>query len=361
MRSSSGAIGKEKYEALKLKELGEKLKKLDAQYPRLSTAMTLAESGENSPTHVRIRGNWTEKGEQVSPATPASLPPLQHGKDRLALAKWLVSRDNPLTARVTVNRLWQELFGRGLVRTSEDFGMQSEKPTHPKLLDWLASEFMDNGWSIKHIVRLIVTSAAYRQSSDSRPDLNTVDPSNHLIARQSRLRLPAELLRDSALQVSGLLNDTIGGESIKPPQPEGVADLQYSMKWEETKDRSKYRRGIYVFVQRSATYPLLMSFDAPDRTVSCARRETSNTPLQALNLMNDPVFVEAAQALAARILQQPEASRIDFAFRLCYARSPSPRERDTILTYLEQRRPLEAGWFGVSRALINADEFLTRE
>ena len=239
--------------------------------------------------------------------------------------------------------------------------MQSEKPTHPKLLDWLASEFMDNGWSMKHIVRLIVTSAAYRQSSDSRPDLNTVDPSNHLIARQSRFRLPAELLRDSALQVSGLLNDAIGGESIKPPQPEGVADLQYSMKWEETKDRSKYRRGIYVFVQRSATYPLLMSFDAPDRTVSCARRETSNTPLQALNLMNDPVFVEAAQALAARILQQPEASRIDFAFRLCYARSPSPRERDTILTYLEQRRPLEAGWFGASRALINADEFLTRE
>ena len=176
---------------------------------------------------------------------------------------------------------------------------------------------MDNGWSIKHIVRLIVTSAAYRQSSDARPDLNTVDPSNHLIARQSRFRLPAELLRDSALQVSGLLNDAIGGESIKPPQPEGVADLQYSMKWEETKDRSKYRRGIYVFVQRSATYPLLMSFDAPDRTVSCARRETSNTPLQALNLMNDPVFVEAAQALAARILQQPEASRIDFAFRLC--------------------------------------------
>jgi hypothetical protein len=133
------------------------------------------------------------------------------------------------------------------------------------------------------------------------------------------------------------------------------------MKWEETKDRSKYRRGIYVFVQRSATYPLLMSFDAPDRTVSCARRETSNTPLQALNLMNDPVFVEAAQALASRILQQPEASRIDFAFQLCYARSPSPRERDTILTYLEQRRPLKAGWFGASRALMNADEFLTRE
>jgi hypothetical protein len=361
VKSSSGAIGKEKYDALKLKELGEKLKKLDEKYPRLSTAMTLAESGQHLPTYVRIRGNWTEKGEAVSPATPASLPPPKGGTDRLALAKWLVSQENPLTARVTVNRLWQELFGRGLVRTSDDFGVRSEEPTHPALLDWLASEFMDGGWSVKHIVRLMVMSAVYRQASDARPDLATIDPNNTLLARQSRFRLPAELVRDSALEVSGLLNDTIGGESIKPPQPEGVAELQYSMKWEETKDRSKYRRGVYVFVQRSAIYPLLMSFDAPDRTVSCARRETSNTPLQALNLMNDPVFTEAAQALAARILQQPEANRIDFAFRLCFARSPSARERDTIMTYLERRRPVETGWFGASRALLNADEFLTRE
>ena len=361
VKSSSGAIGKEKYDGLKLKELSEKLKKLEEKYPRLSTAMTLAEDNQRLPTHVRIRGNWSEKGDEVTPGTPASLPPLKEGTDRLALAKWLVARENPLTARVTVNRLWQELFGRGLVRTSEDFGAQSEQPTHPELLDWLAAEFMDRGWSVKHMVRLIVTSATYRQASDARPDLATVDPANTLLARQSRYRLPAELIRDSALHVSGLLNDSIGGQSVKPPQPEGVADLQYSMKWEETKDRNKYRRGIYVFVQRTANYPLLMNFDAPDRTVSCARRETSNTPLQPLNLMNDPAFVEAAQALAARILLEPASNRIDFAFQLCYARSPSPQERDIILSYLNRRKPEEAGWFGASRSLLNSDEFLTRE
>ena len=175
------------------------------------------------------------------------------------------------------------------------------------------------------MVRLIVTSATYRQASDARPDLATVDPANTLLARQSRFRLPAELIRDSALHVSGLLNDSIGGESVKPPQPEGVADLQYSMKWEETKDRNKYRRGIYVFVQRTANYPLLMNFDAPDRTVSCARRETSNTPLQPLNLMNDPAFVEAAQALAARILLEPrvEPHRLRFSALLCSLSQPT--------------------------------------
>lgn len=361
VRSSSGAIGKEKFEQLKLKELGEKLKLLDEKYPRLSTAMTLEEGTQQTPTHVRIRGNWSEKGEEVTPGTPESLPPSREGRNRLALARWIVSRENPLTARVTVNRIWQEMFGRGLVATSEDFGMQSQKPTHPELLDWLATEFRERGWSIKQIVRLIATSGAYRRSSEVRPDLAAVDPSNTLLARQSRFRLSAELIRDSALQVSGLLNDAVGGESIKPPQPEGVADLQYSMKWEETKDRNKYRRGLYVFVQRTAIYPLLMNFDAPDRTVSCARREVSNTPLQPLNLMNDPAFVEAAQALAALILEQPPASRIDFAFQRCYSRPPTGRERDLLLSYLNQRQPETAGWFGASRALLNADEFLTRE
>ncbi|HUS08644.1 MAG TPA: DUF1549 and DUF1553 domain-containing protein [Bryobacteraceae bacterium] len=361
VKSSSGGIGKEKYEALKLKELGEKLKALEDKYPRLSTAMTVAEESERSPTHVRIRGVWSEKGDAVLPGTPGSLPPLKDGTDRLALAKWLVSRDNPLTARVTVNRLWQELFGRGLVRTTEDFGAQGEKPTYPELLDWLASEFVERGWSMKRVVRLIVTSATYRQASDSRPDLNTIDPANTLLARQSRFRLPAELIRDSALQVSGLLNDSIGGPSVKPPQPEGVAELQYKMNWEETKDRTKYRRGLYIFVQRTALYPLLMNFDAPDRTVSCARRDISNTPLQALNLMNDPIFVEAAQSLAWRILQEAPANRIDYAFQLCFARLPSARERDLILSYQDHGQSQEAKWFGLSRALLNSDEFLTRE
>ena len=239
--------------------------------------------------------------------------------------------------------------------------MQGELPSHPKLLDWLASEFMDGGWSVKRMVRLMVTSAAYRQASHARPDLSSVDPGNVLLARQSRFRLPAELIRDAALRASGLLNDTVGGESIRPPQPEGVADLQYSMKWEETKDRTKYRRGLYVFVQRTANYPLLMNFDAPDRTVTCARRETSNTPLQPLNLMNDPVFVEAAQALTARVLMKPKAERAGYLFRLCYARDPSNREKDLLLSYLAKRGAEESAWFGASRSLLNSDEFLTRE
>jgi len=361
VRSSSGAIGKEKYDSLKLKELGEKLKKLDERYPRLSTVMTLAENDDRKATHVRIRGNWADRGEQVTPGVPGSLPPAMHDGDRLALAQWLVARENPLPARVAVNRLWQEVFGRGLVRTSEDFGMQGEPPTHPELLDWLASEFIDIGWSIKKMVRLMVTSATYRQSSHARKDLSAVDPGNALLGRQSRFRLPAELIRDAALRSSGLLNDTVGGESIRPPQPEGVADLQYSMKWEETKDRTKYRRGLYVFVQRTANYPLLMNFDAPDRTVTCARREVSNTPLQSLNLMNDPVFVEAAQALAARVLMKPKAERIAYLFRLCYSRDPSSRERDLLLSYLATRGDEQAGWFGASRSLLNSDEFITRE
>jgi hypothetical protein len=319
--------------------------------------MTLGEDPQRNPTYVRIRGNWADKGVAVEPASPASLPVMKGaGRDRLALAEWLVSPANPLTARVTVNRLWQELFGRGLVRTSEDFGAQGEAPSHPELLDWLASEFIHRGWSIKSMVRLMVTSATYRQASDAREELGSIDPANILLARQSRFRLPAELIRDATLHAAGLLNDTVGGESIRPPQPEGVADLQYSMKWEETKDRNKYRRGLYVFVQRTANYPLMMNFDAPDRTVSCTRRETSNTPLQPLNLMNDPVFVEAAQALAARILEQPAAQRVDYAFRLCYARQPNGRERDLLLSFLARR-----GWFGASRALLNSDEFLTRE
>jgi uncharacterized protein DUF1553 len=234
--------------------------------------------------------------------------------------------------------------------------------------------------------RLIVTSSTYRQSSRTRPELVTRDPGNTLLARQSRVRLPAELIRDATLVAGGLLLDTVGGESIRPPQPEGVADLSYSLKWVETMGRNRYRRGLYVQTQRTALYPLLGAFDAPDRTVTCARRESSNTPLQALNLMNDPVFTEAAQALTARLLQEAasENERIDRAFQLCYARPPSPKERDTLASYLAQRRrlaranpksgeampavdlervePAEASaWFGLARALLNSDEFITRE
>ena len=387
-RSSSGILGKKRYEDLKLKTLSDKLAALEEKYPPLSQVMTLSEASVRQPTFIRLRGNYKDKGVAVTPGVPQALPALPPGPEpnRLDLARWLVSPANPLTARVAVNRIWQELFGTGLVRTSEDFGTQGEPPSHPELLDWMAARFRDGGWSRKSIIRLIVLSSTYRQSSAARPDLTSRDPSNLLLARQSRFRLPAELIRDSALQASGLLWDAVGGESVRPPQPEGVADLSYSIKWVESTGRSRYRRGLYVHIQRTAAYPLLMNFDAPDRTVTCARREISNTPLQALNLMNDPVFTEAAEALAARVLKEAstETARIERAFQLCYARDPNSRERDLFSTWLERRRQLvranppsaqaaplsdlagvdaaEAGaWFGAGRALLNSDEFLTRE
>ncbi|MEO7652947.1 MAG: PSD1 and planctomycete cytochrome C domain-containing protein [Bryobacteraceae bacterium] len=371
----------------KLKPLGEKLIALSEKYPAMSVILTLAEDTKREPTNLRLRGNFRDLGIEVTPGTLEALPKMpSQTADRLALGRWLVSRDNPLTARVAVNRMWQELFGRGLVNTSEDFGMQGDKPSHPELLDWLASEFIESGWSRKALCRLIVTSSVYRQKSELRTDLTARDPANVLLARQSRLRLPAELIRDSALQASGLLLDTVGGESVRPPQPEGVTDLVYNFKWVESSGRDRYRRGIYVQTQRTALYPLLMNFDVPDRTVTCSRREVSNTPLQALNLMNDSVFTEAAQALAARVLKEASGTkeRLNHAFQVCFARNPRAGERDSVLSYLERRRQMArtnpkaadqmpvadvvgvdqaeaVAWFGLSRALINADEFLTRE
>jgi hypothetical protein len=305
-------------------------------------------------------------------------------KDRLEFARWLCGPDNPLTARVVVNRMWQEFFGRGIVRTSDDFGTQGEKPTNPELLDWLASEFRDNGWSRKRMHRLIVTSAAYRQSSATRKELSERDPENTLISRQTRLRLPAELVRDVALSASGLLNTAIGGPSIRPPQPAGVAELRYGGgKWVESTGPDRYRRGLYIQFQRTSPYPQLMNFDAPDSNVACTRRSRSNTPLQALNLLNDPVFFESAQALAVRILRNEASSRIDHAFRLCLSRDPNAKERERIAKYLDSQEtyfetnpkaaqalmPVSTGvpsseaaaWVAASRVLMNTDEFIVRE
>ncbi len=388
VRYAEGPLGKKRYDELGLKGVNERLTSLAEKYPPLSVVMTLAEAANRHPSHIRLRGNYKDLGAEVTPGTPESLAqlPVDRPPDRLALARWLVSPENPLTARVAMNRSWQELFGRGLARTQEDFGMQGEKPTHPELLDWLASQFVRSGWSMKSMHRLIVTSSTYRQSSRMRPELVARDPGNTLLARQSRMRLPAELIRDAALGASGLLQDSVGGESIRPPQPEGVTDLSYSLKWVETMGRNRYRRGLYVQTQRTALYPLLGNFDVPDRTVSCARREVSNTPLQALNLMNDPLFTEAAQALAARVLKEPasESERIDRVFQLCDTRPASPKERDMAASFLDQRRRLARGnprsvepmpvteldgvepaeaaaWFGLARALLNSDEFITRE
>jgi hypothetical protein len=306
-------------------------------------------------TVIAIKGDYKRPGIAVNPDVPAVLPKMTAANGeppRLAFARWVVSPENPLTPRVIMNRDWQELFGRGLVRTSEDFGTQGEKPTHPELLDYLASEFVQRDWSQKQMLRLMVTSATYRQSSKVRPELAERDPDNSLLARQGRLRLSAELLRDEALAVSGLLDTRVGGPSIKPPQPAGVAELTYanSNKWKESTGGDRYRRGLYIHFQRTAPYPQLMNFDAPEASVACSRRRASDTPLQSLNLLNDPVFYEAAQALAFR------APAVNPAFELALGRAPTEKET----ARLEKLRQ-DQGMVAVARVLLNLDEFITRE
>jgi len=366
-----------------LAEFRRRLDKLDREYPRLSQAMSMFELEDPPPTHIALKGDFRARGLAVEPDVPAFLPPLPKDapRNRLALARWLVSSENPLTARVIVNRVWQEFFGQGLVKTSEDFGTQGEAPSHPELLDWLASEFRDNGWSVKRLIRLIVTSSAYRQSSQVRRDLLEKDPENRLLARQSRIRLPAENIRDSALSAAGLLNTQVGGPSVRPPQPKGVAELGYanSVKWVEDEGPARYRRGLYILFQRTAPYPMLMNFDAPDSFTSCARRRRSNSPLQALNLLNDPVFFEAAQSLALRLLREaPPEQRIEHVFLLALGRPPTGRERERMERFLREHSaalqaregqsqallPLQAGhaaWASAARALLNLEEFITRE
>ncbi len=381
----------EKNEELKerLKKVREQLQELDQELPAVTRAYTMIERDKPVATHIALRGDWRAPGVEVQPGAPAVLNKFEAGAKpaRLAFAEWLVDKNNPLTPRVTVNRIWQELFGRGLVRTSDDFGTQGEKPSHPELLDWLASEFVESGWSRKHVVRLIVTSATYRQSSEARPELAERDPDNQWLARQNRLRLPAELVRDNALSVSGLLYPEVGGRSIRPPQPAGVAELSYAKKdWEEETGPERYRRGLYIFFQRTSPYPMLINFDAPTTLVSTVRRERSNTPLQALNLLNDPVFFEAAQALAVQAVTEEKDfdQRLERMFRLSLSRRPRSAEKDRIATYFDQQKTIfdaepeaaphvapylppgvsrleMAAWTGVARGLLNLDEFVTRE
>jgi len=384
-------IDKDKAAKDKIKEARKKMEALEAALPPYAQAPTMAEMANPPETHIATGGDFRVPGAKVEPGTLAVLPALEIGNapPRLALARWIASRENPLTARVAVNRLWQEFFGRGIVRTSEDFGTQGEKPSHPELLDWLAVEFMDRGWSVKAIDRLIVTSATYRQSSKSRKELEAKDPDNVLLARQSRVRLPAELIRDSALTASGLLDPAIGGPSVKPPQPPGVSELTYGsgLKWKESQGADRYRRGLYIHFQRTSPYPELVNFDAPDSRLSCPRRRRSNTPLQALNLLNDPVFFEAAQGLAQRTLSEaPQGfeNRLAYAFELALDRQPNAHELDQLAKYFDEQKALFekdekslatvapyvpegvsradlAAWVGVSRVLMNLDEFITRE
>ncbi|MGO9274024.1 MAG: DUF1553 domain-containing protein [Terriglobia bacterium] len=357
------------------------------------TALTMGEreSFERPYTWVRARGSFSAKGDQVYAGVPAvlhSLPP-NAMPNRLGLAYWLVDDNNPLTARVTVNRYWQEMFGHGIVETAEDFGTQGDAPTHPELLDWLATQFVRDGWSMKRIKRLIVTSATYRQSSRVTPELEERDSYNKLLARGPRFRVEAEMVRDMALAASGLLSPKIGGPSVFPSQPEGVWDRPYSdAKWVESKGEDRYRRGIYVFVRRTSPYPSLTTFDAPSREFCTVRRTRTNTPLQALTTLNDPVYFEAAQALAQRMMKDvgpDEAARATYGFRRALTRHATPPELDKILTFYRQQLDRfrndtkaaaevvkgygdpslnvskQAAWTMVANVMLNLDEAITKE
>jgi hypothetical protein len=362
---------------------------LEQQIPATITTLVFRLRSDNPKTYENLDPT---SGKEVEPGVPAFLPALQSSgrvPTRLDLAHWAVSRKNPLTARVVVNRIWQYYFGIGIVDTTDNLGTQASPPSHQELLDWLAAELMDNGWRLKHIEHLITTSATYLQSSRSRPELKDIDPQNRLLARQNRVRLDAEIIRDTALASSGLINLSIGGPSVYPYQPEDVMQARAdSTKWVMSQGADRYRRGMYVQLWRLTPHPYFRLFDAPDATESCPRRPRSNTPLQALTLLNDPWFMESAVAMAARILKeqanQTDDERLDWVFRVCLGRSPSLEERrilNELLTHQQQqfeREPdraativgegidrdqavRQAAWTAVSRAVLNLDEFVTRE
>jgi hypothetical protein len=322
------------------------------------------------------------------PAVLAALDANGGKLNRLDLARWLVSPAHPLTSRVYVNRLWMRLFGRGLVETENDFGTQGSLPTHPELLDYLAAEFMRDGWSTKRLISAIVTSATYRQSSRNRPDLDRADPRNLLLGRQNRIRVEAEIVRDLGLAVSGLLSEKLGGPSVFPPQPDGVyAFTQTKKNWRTSTGEDRYRRGLYTFFFRSAPHPMLSTFDVPRFDQTCTRRDRSNTPLQSLTIANDEAMFEMTQSLARHVLlnSTSDAERLVDMFRLCLARRPQPEERDFLTSFLADRRAhfaaqLEAArdvapknlpdtisavdgaaWTAAARVLLNLDEFITRE
>ena len=307
----------------------------------LPTTMVMEDMKIPRESHLLIRGAYDKPGERVPPGVPASLPPLPQcdKTNRLAFARWLVDPSNPLTARVAANRYWQMLFGTGLVKTVDDFGSQGEWPTHPELLDWLATEFMHTGWNVKALQKTILMSATYQQSSKVSPALLQRDPENRLLARGPRMRLSAEMVRDQALAIGGLLTDKIGGPSVKPYQPEGLwKDLSGTDDYVPDKGESLYRRSLYTFWKRAVAPPVMITFDAATREACTVRETRTNTPLQALTLMNDVTFLEAARGLAQRVLIEGGATpekRLRLAFRLATARMPKPNEEEILRSDLD--------------------------
>ncbi len=381
------------------KDANAQIAELWRQYPEGSSQLVLEARENPRQTHILTRGDFLKPDRAVEPGVPAFLNPLPANAPptRLTFARWIVDRKAPTTARALVNRLWQSYFGTGLVSSTEDLGKQCETPSHPELLDWLAVEFMDRNWSLKAIHRLIVTSATYRQSSHVSPELYTRDPYNRLLARGPRFRVDAEIVRDIALEASGLLNPEIGGPSVFPPAPDFLFQppASYGPKnWKEETGAERYRRALYTFRYRSVPYPMLQVFDAPNGDSSCVRRSRSNTPLQALTTLNEPLFLESARALAMRTLQEggaTDAEKLAYAVRRCVSRKPTESEASGLLALLNKetqrfsdgkRNPWElavsnpaqppplpngatpaqlAAWTAVSRVLLNLDETITKE
>ena len=430
-RQRSAEQNRELFNAFRLSapgfaELNRQIDNAWTNWPATPTTLVLHQRAEPRVTHLFKRGDRLRPGDTVTPGVPAVLPPLPEDapRNRLGLARWIVDRRSPTTARAVVNRIWQEYFGQGLVTTPEDFGARVETPSHPELLDWLACEFMEprvndsirmtkpsgthqaagaletsrqtpdcpQPWSIKHIHRLIVNSATYRQASRITPELYAKDPYNRLLARGPRVRVEGEVVQDIALSAGGLLNLKIGGPSVYPPIPEAVGDTSYGgFTWPETKGPDRYRRGLYTFWKRSLPFPSLAAFDAPSGENSCPRRARSNTPLQALTTLNERTFVEAAQAMALRVIKEGgtnDQSRATYAFQLCTGRKPGRADLALLLQFWKEeydyfenhtaaavkvalpdpkQMPADANlhkvaaWAMVSRAILNLDETITKE
>jgi hypothetical protein len=383
-------------EHVQLKKLERRLEAMERAVPN---TMVMQEMNTPRETFVLARGDYRNKTEKVSAAVPSSLPPLPKDApaNRLGLAKWLVDETNPLTARVIVNRFWQMYFGIGIVKTSEDFGSQGEAPSHPELLDWLATEFVRSKWDVKAMQRMIVLSATYRQNSKVTPQMHERDPENRLLARMSRFRLPAEFVRDNALAVSGLLNEEIGGRSVYPYQPAGLwEEMAFhgtfsAQTYSPSKGQDLYRRSMYTFWKRTVPPASMVTFDAPDREKCASRRPVTNTPLQALALLNEPTYVEAARRLAEGMIREagskPEA-RIEYAYRRVLARKPAPREVAVLRDAASRQysiyssnpakaeklvktgdsapdahlKPAEvAAWTNVATMILSLDEAITKE
>jgi hypothetical protein len=345
--------------------LVKRVKQLKTELDAITTSTMVMQDAEMSQaTHLMIRGDYTTPGDRVDVGVPTALHPLDAAlpRNRLGLAKWLVAAENPLTARVAVNRVWAEIFGQGIVTTLDDFGMQGAAPSHPQLLDWLAIRFVEDGWSVKKLIKTIVMTSTYQQTSAAPATLIQRDPENKLYARGPRFRLPAELVRDNLLAVSGLLSDKIGGAMVHPVQPDGL--------WEEIPGRldaskyptsvgeDRYRRGIYTVWRRGSPYPSMVIFDTPDRSTCTVQRDRSNTPSQALTLLNDPVYVEMATAFAKLMESWSGSDRVKVvrAFRRALARHPNDDDVDTLLELYQDHQ----SWFAVAQVLMNLDEAISK-